>query len=102
MQAALEAVPITTFKNGPTEIVEKIAKQPLMLTQHGRSIAVVVSLEQWNDIVDQLEERQFTKTHMDALATAYHNRLRGDSDYVDGEDLKAMMAERNSHVADPV
>ena len=102
MQAALEAVPVTTFKNGPTEVIEKIAKQPLMLTQHGRSIAVVVSLEQWNDIVRQLEERRFTKAHMDALATAYHNRLNGDHDYVDGEELKAKMAERYGHVADKV
>lgn len=101
MQVALEAVPITSFKNEPTEVVEKIARQPLLLTQHGRSVAVVVNPQQWNEMVKQLSERRFTEAEMRALALAYQRRAEG-GDYVDGEELKAMMAERYGHVANKV
>lgn len=101
MQVALEAVPITSFKNGPTEVVEKIAKQPLMLTQHGRSVAVVVNPQQWNDMVKQLSEHRFTEAHIKAIALAYQRRAEG-GEYVEGVDLKAMMAERYGHVANKV
>ena len=101
MQLALEAIPITSFKTGPNEVVDKIAQQPLMLTQHGRSVAVVVSPEQWNSMVMQLSERRFTETEMKALAKAYQLEREG-YETVDGEDLKAMMAERYGHVADKV
>lgn len=48
MQLALEAVPITELKTGPSKLIEKLAKKPLMLTQKGKSIAVMVSPEDWN------------------------------------------------------
>lgn len=94
MQVALEAVPITSFKNGPTEVVEKIAKQPLLLTQHGRSVAVVVNPQQWNDMVKQLSEHRFTEAHMKALALAYQLEREGyETETM--EELKARIAERD-------
>jgi prevent-host-death family protein len=94
MQVALEAVPITSFKNEPTEVVEKIARQPLLLTQHGRSVAVVVNPQQWNDMVKQLSERRFTEAHMKAIAKAYQKRAEG-MEYETMDDLKARIAERD-------
>lgn len=94
MQVALEAVPITSFKNEPTEVVAKIARQPLLLTQHGRSVAVVVNPQQWNDMVEQLSERRFTEAQMKALALAYQYEREGyETETM--EDLKARIAERD-------
>lgn len=94
MQVALEAVPITSFKNEPTEVVEKIAKQPLLLTQHGRSVAVVVNPQQWNQMVTQLSERRFTEAQMKALALAYQLEREGyETETM--EELKARIAERD-------
>lgn len=101
MQLALEAVPITSFKNGPTEVVEKIAERPLLLTQHGRSVAVVVHPDQWNEMVTQLSERRFSEAEMRALAKAYRKRAEG-METITGEALKAQLAERYGHVADKV
>lgn len=101
MQLALEAVPISELKTGPNEVIRKIAQQPMLLTQNGRSVAVLVSPEDWNRREKQLAEHRFTEAHMKALALAYQRRAEG-GDYVDGEDLKAMMAERYGHVANKV
>lgn len=94
MQLALEAVPISELKTGPNQVVEKIAQQPLMLTQHGRSVAVMVSPQQWNDLVTQLSQRRFTEAEIRAIAKAYQKRAEG-MEYETMEDLKARIAERD-------
>ena len=98
MQLALEAVPISELKTGPNQVVEKIAQKPLMLTQHGRSVAVMVSPQQWNELVTQLSQRRFTEAEMKALALAYQRRAEG-GDYITMEEHKARMAERYGHAA---
>lgn len=101
MHLALDAVPITSFKNGPTEVVEKIAKRPLLLTQHGRSVAVVVHPDQWNEMVTQLSERRFSEAEIKAITKAYQKRAEG-METITGEQLKAKLAERYGDVADKV
>ncbi|MEZ4865407.1 MAG: type II toxin-antitoxin system Phd/YefM family antitoxin [Caldilineaceae bacterium] len=101
MQLALEAVPITSFKNGPNEVVKKIAQQPLLLTQHGRTVAVVVHPDQWNEMVTQLSERRFSAMEMQAVAKAYQKRAAG-METITGEELKAKLAERYGDAANKI
>lgn len=101
MQLALEAVPISELKAGPNKIIEKLAQQPMLLTQNGRSVAVLVSPEEWNRREKQLAERRFTETEIRAIALAYQ-RMAEPRDMIDGEELKAKMAERHGHVAHKV
>lgn len=101
MQLALEAIPISDLKAGPNKIIEKIAKRPMLLTQNGRSVAVLVSPEEWNRREEQLAERRFTEVEMRALALAYKREAEG-YESIDGEEHKARMAERYGHVADQV
>ena len=99
MQLALEAVPISDLKTGPNEVVKKIAQRPMLLTQNGRSIAVLVSPEDWNRREEQLAERRFTEAEMKALALAYQYEREGyETETM--EELKARMAERD-RVASP-
>ena len=101
MQLALEAIPISELKTGPNEVVRKIAQQPMLLTQNGRSIAVLVSPEDWNRREKLLAERRFTEVEIRAIAKTYQ-KMAGERDMVDGEELKAMMAERYVHVANKI
>lgn len=101
MQLALESIPISDLKTGPNEVVKKIAQRPMMLTQNGRSIAVLVSPEDWNRREEQLAERRFTEAEVRAIAEAYRKEAE-DSPTVTLEGHKARMAERHGHVADQV
>lgn len=98
MQLALEAIPISELKAGPNKIIEKLAQQPMLLTQNGRSVAVLVSPEDWNRREKQLAERRFTEAEFKALALAYQRRA-DDGGYVTIEEHKARMAEKYGHVA---
>lgn len=103
MQPVQNIVPISDFRNNQDEVLQMMdAKGPVILAQRSTPRAVLVSVEQWNEIAKQLEERQFTKAHMDALALFYEQDRISEDDWVDGAELTAMMAERNGHVADKV
>lgn len=94
MQLALEAVPISALKAGPNKLIEKIAQQPMLLTQNGRSVAVLVSPEDWNRRERLLAERRFTEAHMKALVLAYQ-KLAAGMEYETIDELKARIAERD-------
>ena len=94
MQLALEAVPITELKAGPNKLLEKIAQQPMLLTQNGRSVAVLVSPEDWNRREKQLAERRFTEAEIRAIVKAYQKRADG-MEYETMDDLKVRIAERD-------
>ncbi len=72
-----------------------------MLIQNGRSIAVLVSPEDWNRREEQLAERRFTEVEIRAIAEAYRKEAE-DSPTVTLADHKARMAERYSHITDQV
>lgn len=99
MQLALEAVPISDLKTGPNEVIKKIAQRPMLLTQNGRSIAVLVSPEDWNRREAQLAERRFTEVEIRAIAAAYRKEAE-DSPTLTLAEHKARMAERYGNGAD--
>jgi hypothetical protein len=101
MQAVQQIVPISDFRLDQDGILQMMDKEPVILAQRSKPRAVLVSVPQWNGLIAQLSERRFTEAQMAALALAYQRRDQG-GEYVDGGDLKAMMAERHGHVADPV
>lgn len=101
MQTVLEAIPITEFKTGPNQIIEKVAQQPLLLTQHGRSVAVIVSPQEWNKIAAQLAERKFSQAEVEAIIEAYRQRDDEENTTTLAEH-KARMAERYGHVANQI
>ncbi|MEA3337139.1 MAG: type II toxin-antitoxin system prevent-host-death family antitoxin [Chloroflexota bacterium] len=53
-----ELVPISDMRQRQNDILASLSGQPIVLTQHGRSAAVLVSPEEWNRIVEELEDLQ--------------------------------------------
>lgn len=55
MQLMPSAVPITKIKSDPTEVLELVAKGPVMLTTRGNGVAVIASINEWNSMAERLK-----------------------------------------------
>jgi prevent-host-death family protein len=56
--AVPELMPISELRLRQSEVLGRLPAGPVILTQHGRAAAVLVSPEQWNRIIAELEELQ--------------------------------------------
>ena len=56
MDVIPELVPISGLRTRQNEILDQLAGKPVVLTQHGRAAAVLVSPEQWNLLVEMVED----------------------------------------------
>ena len=73
MEVIPELVPISELRLRQNALLSKLHDEPVVLTQHGRAVAVLVSPSQWNQIAEELEELR------DALeAMKAHEELRQD------------------------
>lgn len=52
-----DIIPVTDFRTNAAELIQKIKKtrRPLILTQHGRSAAVVEDMKEYEDRLERLE-----------------------------------------------
>jgi prevent-host-death family protein len=48
--------PITELRRDPLQVLGKLRKGPVFLTQRSQRAAVMISPEQWDRIVEQIEE----------------------------------------------
>lgn len=53
-----ELMPISRLRQTQNEILAKLTESPVVLTQHGRAVAVLVDPDQWNDLAEELETWQ--------------------------------------------
>ncbi len=53
-----EIIPISDIRQRQQEILAKLATGPIVLTQHGKGIAVLLDIQQWNQIAEDLEDLQ--------------------------------------------
>ena len=79
MQIIPEIVPISRLRTRQNELLDGLSEAPVVLTQHGRAVAVLVSPEQWNHLVETLGDL------MDSL---------------DAIEMKARVAARQEPVSD--
>ena len=56
MQIIPEIVPVSGLRTRQNEVLDSLSEGPIVLTHHGRAAAVVVSPEQWNRLVENLED----------------------------------------------
>ena len=49
-----EIVPISALRLRQTEVLKKLVSGPVVLTQHGKAVAVMVDPEAWNRITEEL------------------------------------------------
>jgi len=51
-----EVVPISEMRIRQAEILNKLSVGPVVLAQRGHAVAVLVSLEKWNQLIEELED----------------------------------------------
>lgn len=63
-----DLVPISEIRQRQIEILQMIGRGPVTLTQRGRAVAVMVNPEQWNDLIDELEDLRDSLDAIESLA----------------------------------
>jgi prevent-host-death family protein len=56
MRPAPQIVPISDLRNRHTEVLKQLQNGPVFLTQHGRGSAVLLSLEQWDQLDEEIQQ----------------------------------------------
>ena len=56
MRAIPELAPISDLRLRQSELLSRLGKGPVVLTQRGRAAVVLVDPEYWNQIVEELED----------------------------------------------
>ena len=56
MSLIAEVAPISDLRHRQNEIIEALVEGPVILTQRGHGTAVLLSIEQWKQMVRQLRE----------------------------------------------
>ncbi len=49
-------LPISDLRQRQNEILEQVREAPVVLTQRGRATGVLVSVEQWNALIAEVED----------------------------------------------
>jgi len=60
MRALPEISPISDLRHRQKALLEKVSEEPVVLTQRGKGVAVLVGLKTWNELMEELEDlREF-------------------------------------------
>lgn len=85
-----QAVPISDMRNHQVELLSMAQRGPVLLTARGRTAAVLLSPEKWNEIAERLH-------HLELLLDAKRIEaeiVRGPSRIVTDEELERQIAEK--------
>lgn len=80
--------PISSLRQDQDSILKTMDKEPVILSQHGRERAVLVSVEQWNHMVELLEMYQ-------GLWRAESDKMQAKNEYVTANTLTEALAIHN-------
>ena len=85
MAALPEVIPISDLRLRQREILARLGQGPVVLTQHGRAAAVLISPEEWNHLIEALEDLQDAAE----AAQAYEEWKRDPSTGKPWEEIRA-------------
>jgi prevent-host-death family protein len=90
--------PITTLARDHKKVLSRLTKGPIFLAQRSQPTAVLVSIEQWDEIVKYVQELE---------AIAESERIvreieRDSSTLVSHDELKHKLVEKRAHVESEV
>jgi prevent-host-death family protein len=82
-------IPISDLRFHQTQVIDRLAEAPVVLTKQGRAAAVLVSPEYWNRVIEELED------FADALVVAQAKLAlaRGEEDLVEWDEVKRELGE---------
>ena len=85
-----EVVPISELRLRKNELLKQVSEKPIVLTQHGRAVAVLLGPESYNRLLEHIEDLQLA---MDAVEARAEKEPR-----IEFEDY---LTERGEHVPAP-
>ena len=85
MQRVPELMPISKLRQTQNELLSRLPESPVVLTQHGRAVAVLIDPEMWNDLLEELETWQDSFA---ALEAKYQVAL-GEQEVLDWDETRA-------------
>lgn len=53
-----EVIPISELRLRQNDLLEKVSAKPIVLTQHGRAVAVLLGPEPYNRLLEHIEDLQ--------------------------------------------
>jgi len=65
-----QTVGVSDLRIRQREILTRLSKGPVLLTQRNHAAAVLVSVEMWNDILEELQDLRDVQVAMERLAEA--------------------------------
>ena len=77
--------PISSLRQNQDSILDAMDKEPVILSQRGSERAVLVSVEQWNQMVELLEMYR-------GLMRAEFARMEGENEYIEADTLAEALA----------
>jgi prevent-host-death family protein len=91
-----ELLPISELRLHQNEVLDRLKSGPVVLTQHSRAAAVLVSVEQWNMREEKLRNAELLALHYQRLA-----EMQSDpSARFSFDDVKRELAERRGAKVD--
>ena len=73
MTSIPELVPISELRLHQNEVLGRLKDKPIVLTQHSKAAAVLVSVEQWNEREEKLRNAELLIQHYQRLAEMQSN-----------------------------
>jgi prevent-host-death family protein len=92
MSSIPELLPISQLRLHQNEVLSRLKDGPVVLTQHSRAAAVLVSVDQWNAREEKLRNAELLALHYQRLA-----EMQSDpASTISHAELKERLARRQS------
>lgn len=65
-----KVVPISDMRTRQNDLLETAAENPVLLTQHGRAVAVLLGPEPYNRLLERVEDLELALDAVEARSTA--------------------------------
>lgn len=65
-----EVVPISELRTRQNDLLEKAGEQPILLTQHGHAVAVLLGPDPYNRLLEHVEDLQLALDAVEARKAA--------------------------------
>lgn len=95
MNRVQQIEPITQIQRAPSEVLAMLANGPVILAQRSKPAAVLVSVEEWDRVADELNRYREI-----AAAKRIAERTDAAGAWTPGEEMRRIMAERGVNVGD--
>ena len=93
MQRVQQMASVTDLQKETAKVFTMLPNGPVVLAQRSRPAAVLVSVEEWDRVADELAQRRFTQREVEAIVKAKLAESRNEPT-ISHEELKARIAER--------